>query len=195
MHRRSIRRAARYANAKGLKLNLGCGPNLKSGWINVDLNRETELQLDLRRDLPFNEGSVSLVYSEHFFEHIDYPGDAMAFLRECYRVLEPLGVMSMAIPDTEWAIRSYLTADPKYYAVANEKNWHGAWCDTPMHHLNYHFRQVGEHKYVYDYETIARVFTGVGYMDVCRREFDPNLDTAERRVGSMYVEARKPGLG
>jgi len=35
--------------------------------------------------------------------------------------------------------------------------WGPKWCDTPMHCVNYLFRQGREHKYAYDEETLHRV--------------------------------------
>ena len=47
-HRKSVRKARRLC-ASGLRLNCGCGPNVKEGWINIDLfSPRADLQLDLR---------------------------------------------------------------------------------------------------------------------------------------------------
>lgn len=84
-HRKGIRKAITYAGQTNLKLNIGCGPNLKVGWLNIDLfNPRADLALDMRETMPFRDNSVAIIYSEHFFEHIDYPGPAMQFLKECY---------------------------------------------------------------------------------------------------------------
>ena len=66
------------------------------------------------------------------------------------------------------------------------------WCDTRMHNLNYHFRQGAEHKYAYDYETLAVVLEQAGFDSVAKRPFDPKLDTASRREGTLYVDACAP---
>jgi hypothetical protein len=55
-----------------LRLNLGCGPNAKPGWINIDFfDSRADLRLDVRKRWPFPNGSVSQVYSEHVFEHLE----------------------------------------------------------------------------------------------------------------------------
>jgi hypothetical protein len=51
-HRRGCRQSALYSGRKGLRLNLGRGPNHKTGWVNIDLSGKTDLTLDLREVLP-----------------------------------------------------------------------------------------------------------------------------------------------
>src|SRR5688572_6900627 len=134
LHGASVKRARVFRDQTGLKLNLGCGPNLKPGWVNVDLSPEADLHLDLREPLPFEDGSVAMIYSEHFFEHLAYangfesgawsglelpghPSEALAFLRESLRVLMPAGVFSVAVPDAERAIRAYALNDADVFEV------------------------------------------------------------------------------
>jgi predicted SAM-dependent methyltransferase len=189
-HRSGVRRARRYRNASGLKLHLGCGPRIKQGWVNVDLHKQADLALDLRKPLPFASGSCSIVYSEHFLEHLDYPEPVTSFVRELHRVLTPGGLVSLAVPDIELVLRSYLHGGtPEYYAA--QKQWHPAWCTTQMDHLNYNFRQDGEHRFCYDIETITLLFRRGGFTDIRRRAFDPSLDSKDREVGSLYLECRK----
>lgn len=198
-HFASLKKARQLRRSADLKLNLGCGPCLKSGWINIDIDSPgADLQLDLREKLPFPDARASFVYCEHFFEHLEYPSSAMSFLRECWRVLKPGGVFSLGVPDTEWPIVSYATGDPAYFELARAR-FHPAWCNTRMHNLNYHFRQGREHKYAYDLETLTKILEEAGFVSVVRRPFNPELDSASRMVESLprktaglYVDARKP---
>ena len=87
-HWLGCRRArALYSNARGLKLNIGCGPHHKQGWVNIDLDGG-DLNLDMREPIPLPDGCAGIIYSEHFFEHLDYPSDALNFLSESHRILE-----------------------------------------------------------------------------------------------------------
>lgn len=190
LHRASVQRAAAYSGG-ALKLNIGCGANLKEGWINIDLSPEADLQLDVREPLPFPDGSATLIYSEHFLEHLEYPDEAINFLRESFRVLSAGGLFSVGVPDTEWPLVCYAKGDRTYFEMARER-WHPPWCDTRLHHINYHFRQRDEHKYAYDFETLARVLAGVGFVAVERRAFSPDLDDCKRKEGTLYVDAYKP---
>ena len=190
-HKSTLRRY-RHDSKNDLKLNVACGSNIKQGWVNIDINAESDLTLDLREALPFASESVQIVYSEHFFEHLEYPGQALHFLRESLRVLRPGGVFSVGVPDTEWPLKSYVHGDHDYFQVVREK-WHPDWCDTRMHNINYHFRQGNEHKYAYDFETLAKILDDAGFVDVVERPFDAALDDELRKFGTLYVEALKPG--
>ena len=191
LHRASLKKAKRYANERGLKLHFGCGSILKTGWVNIDLYSEkADLQLDARDPFPFADGSVLLIYGEHFFEHLEYPDEALSFLRESWRVLALDGVLSMGIPDFELSVRSYVTGDEDYYRHQREEKPPG-WVTTPMDYLNRDFRQGREHKYAYDFQTLSRVLTEAGFTSIVKRAFDPALDSQHREWGSLYVEARK----
>jgi predicted SAM-dependent methyltransferase len=190
LHRAALKRAPRF-NGNSLRLNVGCGKNIKPGWINIDLSKEADLQLDVREPLPFAGASASIVYSEHFFEHLEYPDQALHFVKESLRVLQPGGRFSVGVPDTEWPVSSYAGENQEYFRIAREQ-WHPAWCDTRMHNLNYHFRQGTKHKYAYDFETLERILSRAGFVSVARRSFDPALDDEKRKLGTLYVDARKP---
>jgi predicted SAM-dependent methyltransferase len=192
-HRKSVRKAKQLPSA-GLRLNCGCGPHPKSGWVNIDaLNAAADLHLDLRRPLPFQDGSAVAIYSEHFFEHLEYPAETGTFLAESLRVLGPNGSFRVGVPDTEWPIRAYVNGDEQYFTFARQ-HWHPTWCDTRMHNINYHFRQGTEHKYAYDYETLEKILIDAGFASVTCVDFDPAIDSESRRLGTLYAEARK-GLG
>ncbi len=190
-HRSGCRKArALYSERVGLKLNIGCGPNYKDGWVNIDLAGDPDLTLDMRQSIPLPDGCASLIYSEHFFEHLDYPHEALQFLSESYRILEEGGIFSVGVPDTEWPLLDYAgVGDGKYWEAT--KFCRPDWVKTRLDDINYHFRQDGEHRYAYDLETLRLAIETVGFTHVRRRDFDPNLDTEPRRVGTLYVEAKK----
>ncbi len=62
---------------------------------------------DLRLGIPLEDNSCDVVYHSHVLEHLRRP-HAIQFLRECYRVLKPGGVLRIAIPDLERICRAYL---------------------------------------------------------------------------------------
>jgi predicted SAM-dependent methyltransferase len=191
-HRSGVRKARQYAHAKSLQLHLGCGPNYKQGWVNVDLfDSSADVSLDLREPFPFADGSVARIYAEHTFEHFSYPEEVNRLLAESLRVLAGGGLFEVGVPDTERAIYDYyVNRDPEMLATAR-RLWHkDPWCDMPLHQLNYHFRQGTEHKYAWDFETLASVLRKAGFTDVERRDFDPSIDDEKRR-GTLWIRARK----
>jgi predicted SAM-dependent methyltransferase len=193
-HRKGVRDARKYANAKALKLNVGCGSNFKTGWINIDYSGNADLQLDMREPIPLPSGSVQMIYSEHFFEHLDYPEAAKHFLSESFRVLEPGGTFSVGVPDTLWPLLDYANVgDGRYFQTAKAERWHPEWCKTRMEHINFHFRQGTEHRFAYDFETMEQALKEAGFVEIRQREFDPDLDSKSRgELGTLYVNAMKP---
>jgi len=197
-HSRGVRKSRRYAHSSALKLNIGCATNIKPGWVNIDLAPNVDLTLDMRRYNPLPSGCASVIYSEHFFEHIEYPISVQTFLSEAYRVLEPGGLFSVGVPDTEWIIRDYNALPYKEHRPGEwlkfvKGGLHPDWCYTPLDHINYHFRQYTDHKYAYDYATLAHVLERAGFIDIKQRDFDPTIDAQWRKIGTLYVDARKPG--
>ncbi len=191
-HRASMKRAAEVAaRHPELRLHLGCGPNVKQGWVNIDLDDRADLQLDVREPLPFTDGSVAKVYSEHFLEHLAYPGELERVLAEIRRVLRPGGVISTGVPRVENALRDYVNGETTWFDNVRSQGQHPTWCTTRIDNVNYVFHQAGEHKYAYDLETLTRRLTDAGFVDVHERAFDPDLDDP-KRPGTLYVDAIKP---
>ena len=208
LHRASVRKAREMATTAPVRLNLASGSHPKTGWLNVDLFApHADLRLDLREPLPFLASSVDTIYAEHFFEHLEYPNvldsggweletadapsEALGWLRECHRVLRPGGVLEIIVPDTEGMIGVYVNRhnEPPVHAW-----WGPQWCDTPLHHLNYLFRQGRQHKYAYDEETLRGILSSVGFAQVIRRAFDPAMEAPNHEFGSLCIRAVKPQI-
>jgi predicted SAM-dependent methyltransferase len=101
-----------------LRVNLGCGPKAAAGWLNCDVLAlpGVELRMDLRRGLAFASDSIDCIAAIHVLQDLAWDGFAPA-LRELHRVLKPGGVVRIAVPDLDRAIRAYLAADPGYFYV------------------------------------------------------------------------------
>ena len=190
-HNSALKRVALFLQRPEKKLNLGCGPNPKPGWINIDLfDSRADLQLDLREKWPFADTSISHVYSEHVFEHFELHDEVTHFLSEARRVLQPGGLFDVGVPDTEWPLRAYGNPDNPYWPFS--KTVHPEWCKTQLDHINFHFRQGIEHKYAWDDQTLAMTLRRFGFTNIIRREFDPALDAESRKTGTLYMRAIRP---
>ena len=118
-------------------LHLGCGLCAPENWVNVDaswnawlsqrpllmrlvkilsLAPRAQLEIkwpknilicDVRKPLPFNDGSFDAVYASHLLEHL-HLSDAQKLLLECNRVLRANGVCRIVVPDLESLINEYL---------------------------------------------------------------------------------------
>lgn len=192
------------------RVNIGCGVQPTPGWINLDIISHPGVYFwDCRRGLPFSDGSIAAIYSEHFFEHLDLYTEAYPFLRECLRCLEPRGVLRIVVPDAGVYLRAYagpweLLAEmrPLDRTVEGWRDrWLGQIYQTKMQFMNAIFRQGYEHKYAYDEETLTFVMREAGFADVVVQQFgmsiDPKMapDMKERRTESLYVEGIKGNIG
>lgn len=91
-----------------LKLHLGCGGDLKAGYINVDMR--TDLPNDVQADccaLPFADGAAELVETNHLIEHLGRH-DAERALREWNRVLRPGGRLIIECPNVREVAREFV---------------------------------------------------------------------------------------
>ena len=96
----SHRTRRRLQKLQGCRVNIGCGPYPAPGWVNIDVLPFPNVHYwDCRRGLPFSDGAVTAIYSEHSFEHLDLDAEAKPYLQECLRCLRPGGVLRLVVPD------------------------------------------------------------------------------------------------
>jgi len=105
---------------KKIKLNLGCGNDLKPGYINIDRYNNTG-SVDMKCDLsaiPFLDNTIDEIYTSHVFEHIPL-NDVYSVLEEWERVLIPGGTIAMRLPNLENEVRIWLETpdDRKWFEV------------------------------------------------------------------------------
>ena len=181
------------------KLHLGCGSKIFAGWTNIDMNPKGDITLDLREGLPFRDGSAQLIYSEHTFEHFYREHDGPFLLKECFRCLRPGGWIRITVPDGAAFIDYYLG---KLDVESSEalRRTHARFHGTRMDVVNSGFRWKHQHFYMYDEETLRQLLQEIGFVDVKRQGFRESdldelgsLDAEHRRIGTLYMEARKGG--
>ena len=96
-----------------LKIDIGCGikeswhepegnpPSGEASWVRVDPYVEEADLKAFAHDLPYKDGEVDEIFSSHTLEHISKFKIAET-LKEWYRVLKPLGKLTVRVPDLEW---------------------------------------------------------------------------------------------
>jgi predicted SAM-dependent methyltransferase len=201
-----------------VKVNLGCGMEVRSGWYNIDTNPTALLGskkftfinrilynisgassnytfekfdsiiknaglhfYDLRRGVPFKDNSVDVIYHSHFLEHLSKQ-DGENFLKECYRVLKPNGLMRVVMPDLELVIEMYKRGDGEkmlesYFFIPYYYNFSG-------------------HKYMYDFKIIKNKLEGIGFKEIIKQTHSSGIlpNTNFLNVGnleSLFVECKK----
>jgi len=194
-----------YRGQTELLVNVGAGKNGRTGWINIDVLRVPGINcvFDCRKRLPFPDGSARAIFCEHFLEHLDYAEDLPRFLSECRRVLRKRGVLRIVVPDGEAYLRGYCRTGWEDFVhlrlLSRDKRdpYFGCRYETKMEVINMVFRQGGEHKYCYDYDTLSYLLRRYGFVGVYKQKFGKSLmpelciDASGRASESLYVEAVK----
>jgi len=78
-------------------LNLGCGTDVRPGWVNLDAASLPGVDVvhDLNRmPLPFDDGAFSLIHAKDVLEHVNY----VEVLRELHRILASGGILKIQVP-------------------------------------------------------------------------------------------------
>jgi predicted SAM-dependent methyltransferase len=226
--------------AKCDRLHLGCGTTQPESWINLDgswnaflgnyprlkrivralrLVPPSQLAInwqpgviihDLRKPLPFNDASMSAVYSSHTIEHL-YPSDAAHLFDEIYRVLKPGGIVRTVVPDLEAIVLRYREAQ----AAGQEDPPPGdqlihrlmiSQANPPIRRFHpyalYHrMTDYHRHKWMYDAQSLMALKARHGFTDLARKDFldsqIPGIEAVEMpdRVlngAGVCVEGVKP---
>jgi len=177
-------------------LNIGCGPNISDQFINLDWTWRPGIDIcwDLVDGIPLESNSLSGCFTEHCLEHLEFK-IALQTLREIHRVLKQGATVRIVVPDPVIYIDEFVkhrngevTSIPLATPDAEP---------TPMMSINRVFRNFG-HRYAWDYETLSLFLARTGFERITRQTFGRGavksllVDTPERRIESLYVEAVKP---
>jgi predicted SAM-dependent methyltransferase len=213
----------------GLRVHLGCGSTVVPGWENVDsspgvlLSRAPALRgalarvrvlnadqasarfpdgivrFDVRRGLPWPDGSVQAVYSSHMIEHLSR-WQGLELVRECARVMAPGAVLRFATPDLRAIVGEYLDGDAGESATPADElmrrlNTYTDRRGSVAQRLVHKLVSAAPHQWVYDSASLAELLREGGLSDPVERSFRqgelPDLDALEHRPDSIFLEARK----
>jgi SAM-dependent methyltransferase len=83
------------------KLNLGCGKDIKKGYLNVDFEDFEKFEgVDKVYDLnklpyPFKDNQFEVILMHNILEHLD---DSYKVMKEIFRILKPGGIVHLYVP-------------------------------------------------------------------------------------------------
>lgn len=120
---RSTRNALAFQPG-GLQVQLGCGDRGVAGMLNIDarVTGATDMVADCSRLSQFDRGSLTMIFSNAFFEHL-YRQQQLSLLRDCVRTLKPGGLLLfLGIPNFEIVCREYL--DTGGGSIGGTLGWH-----------------------------------------------------------------------
>jgi predicted SAM-dependent methyltransferase len=190
-------------------LQLGCGANCPTTFINVDFfwRPGVDLCWDLKRRLPFRSASISGIYTEHCIEHLslfgtgfELRGPCVQLINECHRMMRPGAIIRIVVPDAQLYLETYLhrihgDATNRFPYEGNKPNW------LPILHVNRIFYDGREspmgHCTMFDFDLIAQLLKECGFHNVNRKGFQSGdnpvllIDSPGRARESLYVEATR----
>jgi predicted SAM-dependent methyltransferase len=192
-----------------IQVHLGCGLITPPNWVNVDgswnarlakhpvlrralhtlhITEADKIQVgwnpkivihDLRKPLPFRDGSASAVYSSHVLEHM-YFEDGQRLIRECFRVLENGGILRLVVPDLHSIVQEYLGEHPfressngaNHVSPADQMNMRLLMKSKSPPSGNLFSRLYGSrmdfhsHKWMYDANSLIHHMESAGFVEV-----------------------------
>lgn len=205
-----------YSNAFK-KYNLGCGTCFYKGYLNVGywshLPHDTLYanpngvegtimhNWDLKHGVPASDNSLEVVYHSHMLEHLSNT-EGLAFLQECYRVLQPGGMLRVLIPDLGAWCKAYVHGDDFFFdsyrrnILRGDRDLYPTNAAVFMGMLHNH-----DHKMGYDFEFLSHRLTTIGFERIRRTLFQesalPEIAEMEfheptRTMETLCVECYKP---
>ena len=184
-------------NSNELFVELSPGSRKLDNWICYGWGQE--YSLDLRRKMPFDDDSVSRIYSKHVLEHLT-PEELERLLKECFRILKNDGIFEAALPNGKWWIAKYI------------KGVYDSSFSCPSDQLNKEIHEGGQHHIFFDEDNITIYLKDAGFSQVEFRKYvlsidfqnsnDPSIDLQntdlydpyDPKVGecsTFYVSTRK----
>jgi predicted SAM-dependent methyltransferase len=189
LDRRIIGNYLAHEGAK--KLQLGCGKNPLSGWLNSDFFPKPKdvIHIDATQRFPFEDGTFDYVFSEHMIEHIPY-GMGHAMLTESWRVLKVGGKIRVSTPDLAFLIALYQddkSALQEEYIRFSSEYCKAAFCaDTFV--INNFVRDWG-HAFIYDEKVLRFTMETAGFRELTRFTLNASNDAA---LQDLENEGRYP---
>lgn len=211
------------------RLNLGSGPTVVDGWLSIDRSPSMMisrtgpfgralvrmgllepvhlttwprgiLRFDVRRGLPFPDGSVEAIYSSHMLEHL-YFDDALRVLRECRRVLAPGGVLRLALPDAHQMCEELVRASSSGHGIEAALAFNRAVNAYPaarprgLRAIRDYFGGW-KHRWQPTFELVAHMLREAGFAAVERSASGagafPDLELLESRKDGFFIQAAGP---
>jgi predicted SAM-dependent methyltransferase len=158
--------------------------------IDIEPSHEPDIVGDV---LTMDFKDVEVIYLSHSFEHFGFPHDALKALKLFYKWLKPDGILRLAVPDLELAVKAYYQGSDLGFLYGGDfKGYY--YNDTPGERLNF-FVKAWNHQMCYDYTTLKLLLEEAGFIRIGRRNANESLIEGfnhDRFISeSLYVECIK----
>lgn len=151
------------------KLNLGCGLDHRSGYVNLDVDPAVEPDVihDLKEPLPYEKNSTDEILLKDVLEHL-MQEDAHELLRECTRVLAIDGEIHIRVPNVHAILDEFGDREDVMMLFLYGNTQHsGIW---------------GTHKYGYTPDILRGMIEDLPLRLVESKQYETNFHFTLRRV-------------
>ena len=157
------------------KLDIGCGNNLKEGYIGVDCQDLPNIDIvcdawEINKF--FANSSIDEIYCRHSLEHYTFAQGVQA-LAAWYKILKPGSEMHLIVPDLDYHLKQF----------ADKTNWHKTsdWKFNDITNLEHALGSLfgwqsndfDIHKSGYNFELLKIKLETAGFTDITRRAMEP----------------------
>lgn len=131
-------------HSTAVKLNLGSRDRAIPGFIGIDCDRHPGVDVvgDISDLSAYKDMSVSEIYASHCLEHFPHT-KTLSVLKEWARVLEPGGVLYVAVPDFKRVVEIYQKTGVLADWVQNFL-WGDQGYKTAFHYTGFDFDRLSE---------------------------------------------------
>ena len=155
---------------EGLCLHIGCGADLRPGFINIDKYEESDVNWDIFH-LPLKKESVNVIVANDLLEHFGH-FEIVPLLTEWNRVLKHGAALFLCIPELTATCKLMLEDPDSFLNLARIYGLQTS--PGQFHKTNFTFKSI--HTYLLK-SGFTKIFMG-GYI-------------AQDMLGRIFVEARK----
>lgn len=184
-----------------IRLHIGCGAvNFGRKWIHIDKADYNHIKYNDFGRLPFDDNTVSTIYSSHAIEYFDRQ-EIIPILQEWHRVLKPNGIIRLAVPDFSSMVNLYV--DGRFDLDSFIGPLYGKMQISGSDDFAYH-------RTCFDFDSLQELLLICGFHDVHRynwrktehSEFDdcsqaylPKMKKSTGALISLNVQATKSKIG
>lgn len=178
-----------------MKLHIGCGKrDFGKDWIHIDGAQFDHIQYHDIINLPFEDGTVDIIYACHVIEYFDR-NEVVKILKGWYAKLKEGGILRIAVPDFEAIAKLYVNNE---YSLDSFLG--------PLYGKMYMNNDTIYHKTVYDEQGLVEILkifkfveinrydwreTEHGYIDDQSQAYLPHMDKENGTLISLNVECIK----
>lgn len=176
------------------RLHWGCGSKATRGWINADIlkGRGIDISCDILDGLPLDNNCIDYAVGIHALSEIAY-SDIVPALQELHRVLRAGGVLRLALPDLDKALRAYQNGDKEYFLIPDRE------VASPGGKLIVHLLWYGGNRTLFTADFMEELLLKAGFNRVHHCDYkttqsqfgDGILELDDRPHESLFIEAIK----